>query len=269
MSDKNSYILGTDQKELDRLKVQHKTWKSEAQKSWKTANFKLGDTLLDLGCGPGYCSIELANIVGKTGKVIGVDQSTEFIRYLEHIKNQHNLNIEPYLSTFDDLKIEKESLDGIYCRWALAWIPNPEKILAKLYDYLKPEGRMVIHEYYYWTSHRTEPERSGLKKAISASLQSFKDSDSEIDIGKHLHRWFYNLNMRITNSRLMPKIAVPKSDIWNWPKTFYKSYFPRLVSMNYLTNEEMENAFFDLRELEQLPYTTLWCPLMIEVIAIK
>jgi len=67
----------------------------------------------------------------------------------------------------------------------------------------------------------------------------------------------------------MPKLAVPKSDNWEWLKTFYKSYFPRLVEMNYLTNEEMEKAFYDFYELEQLKYTTLWCPLMIKTIAVK
>ena len=269
MSDKNPYILGTDQKELDRLRIQHKTWKVEAQKSWDTAKFKSGDIILDLGCGPGYCSVELARIVGSTGKVIGVDQSLDFINYLQYKKNKHKLNIEPLLSTFDNLKIEPDSIDGIYCRWALAWVPNPKEIVTKLYKLLKPKGKIVIHEYYYWTSHRTEPERAGLKKAIDASLQSFRDSNCEIDIGKYLHRWFHDLNMNISSAHLMPKLAVPKSNNWEWLKTFYKSYFPRLVEMNYLTNEEMEKAFYDFYELEQLKYTTLWCPLMIEIIAVK
>ena len=52
---------------------------------------------------------------------------------------------------------------------------------------------MVIHEYYFWTSHRTQPEKPALKKAIGAALQSFKDSDSEIDVGKYLHEWFDEL----------------------------------------------------------------------------
>ena len=67
----------------------------------------------------------------------------------------------------------------------------------------------------------------------------------------------------------MPKLATPNTESWKWPKTFYKSYFPRLIKMGLLTNEDVELAFKDLKNLETLGYATLWCPLMIEVIAIK
>ena len=269
MLDKKSYILGTDQKELKRLKTQHDVWKSETLKGWSLAGFKSGDVILDLGSGPGYCTQELSEIVGPSGKVIGVDRSESFINYLEQEKNKKGFNIETLLSTFDDLELDSESLDGIYCRWALAWIPNPKEILTKLKSFLKPGGRMVIHEYYYWTSHRTEPERPALKKAIDAALQSFKESDSEIDVGKHLHKWFNDLNMKINHHRLMPKLATPNSKVWKWPRTFYESYFPRLVKMEILTAKDVKHAFDDLEELEKLNYATLWCPLMIEVIGEK
>ena len=269
MEENDAYILGTDQEELRRLEIQHKVWQSEAERGWKLAGFKTGDSLLDLGCGPGYCSMELANIVGKTGEVISVDRSDAFIKYLEYLKNQKNLPIRPLLATFDELHLENKSLDGIYCRWALAWIPNPKEILEKLKRYLKPGSKVVIQEYYYWTSHRTQPEKPNLKKAISAALKSFKESESEIDVGKHLHQWFDELGMKITNARLMPKLATPSSDAWKWPKTFYESYFPRLIKMGYLTNKDMDNAFSDLKDLEKLHYATLWAPLMIEVIAEK
>ena len=147
MQENDTYILGTDQEELDRLKIQHQVWRSEAELGWNLAKFKLGNILLDLGCGPGYCSIELANIVGKNGKVIGVDRSASFINYLEKIKENKKLPIDPKLSTFDELNLGSNSLDGIYCRWALAWIPNPKEILNKLKTYLKPSRKTVSYTH--------------------------------------------------------------------------------------------------------------------------
>ena len=75
MEDSNAYILGTDKEELNRLELQHSIWSSESHAGWKTAGFKTGDSLLDLGCGPGSCSVELAKIVGPEGRVIGIDLS--------------------------------------------------------------------------------------------------------------------------------------------------------------------------------------------------
>ena len=100
-------------------------------------------------------------------------------------------------------------------------------------------------------------------------MQSFKESDSEIDVGKHLHQWLDELGMEITSARLMPKLITPNSKAWKWPRTFYESYFPRLIRMGYITQQDVTNAFQDLEDLEQLNYATLWAPLMIEVIAEK
>ena len=111
MIEENAYILGTDEEELIRLKVQHKVWLSEAKHGWGLAEFKTGQTILDLGCGPGYCTEELAHIVGKTGKVIGVDRSDAFIAYLNQIKKLTHLSIEPCLADFDTLSLNPESLD--------------------------------------------------------------------------------------------------------------------------------------------------------------
>ena len=168
MSEENAYILGTDEEELIRLELQHEVWLSEAKHGWDLAEFKTGQTILDLGCGPGYCTEELAHIVGKTGKVIGVDRSDTFIAYLNQIKKLNRLSIEPCLADFDSLSLNPESLDGMYCRWALAWLTNPKKILAKVRDALKPGGRMVIQEYYQVSTFKTNPERPSLRKAIDS-----------------------------------------------------------------------------------------------------
>jgi hypothetical protein len=128
---------------------------------------------------------------------------------------------------------------------------------------------MVIHEYYDWSTHQIEPKKPGLNKAIAAALKSFKESDGEIDIGRQLPGVLTEMGMKITNLRLMPKLATPEDVTWQWPKTFYRSYYPRLVDMGYLTSEDVSEALKDLNELENTPGATICCPIMIEVIAEK
>ena len=67
----------------------------------------------------------------------------------------------------------------------------------------------------------------------------------------------------------MAKMARPSDLAWNWPKSFYYIYFPKLVEMGYLTQEECDQALADHQSLEQNPNATLFCPMMIEVIAEK
>ena len=269
MSESNAYILGTDQLELHRLGIQHQVWATEAQKGCDLAHFNAGQTLLDLGCGPGFCTQELAYITGASGKVMGVDKSEGFINHLHQIAKLNHLSIDAICTDFNDFQLAPNSLDGMYCRWALAWIPDPEEILKKVFDALKPGGRMVLHEYYDWSTHQTEPSIPGLTKAIKAAYKSFGDMNADLNIGRHLPRILTELGMTVTSTRIMAKLATPKDLVWQWPKSFYESFFPRLAETGYLNQKEVTNALRDLAQLENTPGATICCPIMIEVIAEK
>lgn len=263
------YILGTDAQELFRLGVQHQIWAEEAQRGWRHAGFTAGDTLLDLGCGPGFCTKEMAFLAGETGRIIGIDRSEGFIAHLTEIARLQQLPIQAIAADFNQMQLEPHSLDGMYCRWALAWLANPEEILQKVYTALKPGGKMVIHEYYDWSTHQINPPLEGLNKAIGMALKSFKDSEGEIDIGRDLPMVLSGLGMKNIRTRPMAKLATPESVTWQWPKTFYYSYFPRIQQMGYLTEAEVATALAQMEQLEQTPGATLFCPVMIEVIAEK
>jgi len=267
--EENAYILGTDEQELYRLGLQHQVWASEAQKGWNLAQFSSGQTILDLGCGPGFCSKELAFLTGPKGKIIGIDRSKNYIDYLNKTAQLHHLNIKGIVADFNYMNLEDESLDGRYCRWALAWLPNPADILSKVVKALKPGGRMVIHEYYDWSTFQVEPNTPPLTKAIKAALKSFKDSESEIDIGRELPKLAEELGMNILNLRPMAKLATPKDAIWQWPKSFFFSYLPKLIETGYLSQNEVSTALASFNELENQNGVTIFCPMMTEIIIEK
>ena len=265
----NAYILGTDFEELHRLGIQHQVWATEAHTGWESAGFKGGDRILDLGSGPGFCSREIAYLVGQTGSVFAIDKSAIYIDHLRHTAEMECLNIESILSDFDDLDLLSASLDGMYCRWALAWVNNPEEILAQVLSALKPGGRMVIHEYFDWSTHQTEPNLPGLTKAIQMAYKSFLEQPGDINIGRRLPKILSNLGMHNIKIRPMNKLVSPTSASWQWPVSFYRVYFPKLVHMSLLTRMELEQALSDLEELETNPLATIFCPSMVEVIAQK
>jgi len=269
MSEEGAYILGTERAELYRLGYQHQVWSSEARKGWEIAEFSQGQTILDLGCGPGFCTQELAYIVGHHGKVIGVDRSQVFIDFLKNTNAVHGLNIDARCSDFNDMELETESLDGVYCRWALAWISNAEEIINKTATYLKSGGAMVMQEYYDWSTFQIEPNLPGLTKGIKAALQSFLDQEGEINIGRRLPALFYGAGLEVISTRLMPKLALPEDLNWYWPKTFLTIYLPKLVAAGLLTESEVKKALEDFDELEYINGATIHCPQMIEVVAVK
>lgn len=267
--EKNAYILGTEQAELHRLGLQHQVWAEEARKAWTTAEFGTGQTILDLGCGPGFCTRELAYMVGNEGRVIGVDLSETYTKFLREINRLHGLNMEIQNCDFSEMVLEPESLDGVYCRWALAWLSDPETVIERVKKAMKPGAAFAVHEYYDWSMFQTEPANPALDKGIAAALQSFYDSPGNINIGRSLPMIFNNLGMEVISMRPMTKLMTPDDLTWQWPKTFLSIYLPKLVKQGYLTDLEVQEANDAMEELEWVNGATCLCPQMIEVIAVK
>src|SRR3954471_14269162 len=77
------YVLGTHDEELARLGLQHRVWRPVVLDCWQRAGITVGKRVLDVGAGPGYAAIDLAEIVGPTGSVMALERSSNFVRALQ------------------------------------------------------------------------------------------------------------------------------------------------------------------------------------------
>ena len=84
-----------------------------------------GQVIVDLGCGPGYYTLALAESVGPEGRVYAVDSDEKAIRALANKADKHGYhNIELYASTASDLSfIEDESVDFVLANGLLCNMP--------------------------------------------------------------------------------------------------------------------------------------------------
>ncbi len=268
-TEEQAYILGTDREELWRLGFQHQVWSSEARKGWELARFTKGDHLLDLGSGPGFCTIEMAYMCGEEGRVTAVDKSKNYIEHLSQLAALQHLTIDTQCCDFKEMHLVDNHYDGVYCRWAMAWISTHKEVIDKVAKALKPGGRFVIQEYYNFSALHIEPELTGLKTAIAAIGKSYEQMDGYIDIGKKLPALLESAGLRVTSLRELNKIATPNELVWHWPKTFFQIYLPKLVDMGLLSTSEMKNALEDFENVEKMPGAQLMGPSMIEIIAVK
>lgn len=270
LEEKNAYILGTELEELNRLGYQHQVWSEEARKAWRQAGFSYGHDILDLGSGPGFCSLELAYLVGESGQVMAIDKSPSFISFLENITQQRSLkNVKCQCGDFLDLELEAESLDGVYHRWALAWTDHVSDILKKVRRGMKPGAHFVSHEYYDWSTFQIHPSTEALNSSIVAARKAWEEMEGDINIGRRLPSLLEENGFELVSTRILSKLANPGDMTWHWPKTFFQVYLPKLVERGYLDENVRILAMKDFEELQGSSATTLLCPSVIEIIARK
>jgi ubiquinone/menaquinone biosynthesis C-methylase UbiE len=78
----SDYFIGVNEVEVDRLRTQHEAWRPETELLWKYAGFTSCRSILDLGCGPGFTSLDLARIVGSSGEICAVDKADSYLELL-------------------------------------------------------------------------------------------------------------------------------------------------------------------------------------------
>ncbi|MFT5971205.1 MAG: ubiquinone/menaquinone biosynthesis C-methylase UbiE [Flavobacteriales bacterium] len=267
--EEKAYILGTEEAELHRLGIQHMTWAKEAFDGWEFAGFKNGDALLDLGSGPGFASRDLAYITGNKGSVTAVDLSEKYLKFIHKIAEHHHLNIKTVHTDFNDLTLEKNSLDGAYCRWALAWPEHPEYITQKVIDALKPGACFVAQEYNNWMELHTQPYMPNIQRGLELIFESFKTSGGNINIGARLGQIFEAQGLEVVRMRPLNKCVRPNSIAWNWPKSFMLLYLPKLVESGQFSQSEMEEVVDEFLILENTPGAFFYTPPMMEIIGKK
>jgi ubiquinone/menaquinone biosynthesis C-methylase UbiE len=107
-----------------------------------------GSTVADIGAGSGYYSVRLAKIVGPMGKVYASDIQAGMLTLVQQNMARAKVgNIIPVLGTNDDPKLPPASIDLAIMVDVYHEFSEPQKMLQRIREALKPDGRLVLLEY--------------------------------------------------------------------------------------------------------------------------
>jgi ubiquinone/menaquinone biosynthesis C-methylase UbiE len=102
-----------------------------------------GQTVLDLGSGPGLDLLIAAKAVGPTGRVIGVDMTDEMLAKARENTRAHE-SIELRKGIIEKLPVEDASVDWVISNCVINLSPEKERVFAEIARVLKPGGRFSI-----------------------------------------------------------------------------------------------------------------------------
>jgi len=104
-----------------------------------------GFKLLDIASGTGEPAISAAQIVGESGKVVGIDLVDEMLAIArEKSAKAHLDNIEFHCIDAETLDFAADSFDAVTIRWGLMFMPEPQACLAAAHKALKQNGRISL-----------------------------------------------------------------------------------------------------------------------------
>lgn len=248
-SQEHEYILGTQADELRRLEQQHRTWRPQALALFEAARFGPGQSLLDLGCGPGFTSMELARLVGVEGSVIARDVSARFLESLEEMARAAGFTqVRPSVGSVETLELEPASLDGAYARWLFCWLEDPVGAFARLAPSLRPGAAVALQDYFDWGAMRLVPESAVFDRAVEACMQSWADGGGRINVARSFPEFAERAGLALERFQPVARIGGTRSPEWKWLGDFFATYLPKLVERGTYAAADLEAFLAEWRD---------------------
>ncbi len=263
MTNDQSYYLGTHDAELQRLGLQHRVWQPTVIDAWHKAGLGIGQSVLDAGAGPGFASVDLAEIVGPAGQVTALERSDRFLSHLRETAAARGL---PQISVHnidlveDDIPVS--GVDAIWVRWVFAFLNDPVAVLKKLSAALKPGGVMIVCEYINWATMTWLPEQKILNEFREITLKDWRSTGSEPDVAQRLIPAFAEAGLRLTDVTPVLKVCTPSDYMWQWPATFIQPHARALAERGVVTREWAASVTKAYGELERTPDAMIVTPLV-------
>lgn len=264
------YVLGTHDAELARLGLQHRLWTAQAFAIWERAGIEPGSTVLDVGCGPGFTSFDLAGLVTSRGKVLALDESARFIAHVKKECEARNVaQIDARVCDVQKIELPEASVDAAYNRWVLCFVPDPAAVIAGVAHALRPNGVFAMQEYMNYGEMLFAPESAALRKGIDAVVAAWRKRGGDPNMGLRLPALLAQHGFELEEIRPLHRLARPGTQFWHWPTIFFKNFLPLLVEQEALPQADCEAFMREWETRSRDPNAFFCSPPMIEIIARK
>lgn len=262
------YVLGTHDEEVQRLGLQHRVWRATVLDCWQRAGINAGSRVLDVGAGPGYATLDLAEIVGAAGRVAAVERSARFAGFGRAACAARGLTQAEY----HELDLMTDALpagvfDAAWCRWVAAFVSSPELLLEKLAAAIRPGGVAIFHEYADYATWRFAPRRPLHEEFVQRVMSTWRASGGEPDIAPALLPMLSRHGFTVREA--VPRIFCvrPADPMWRWPAAFVEVGLDRLVALGAADAAWAASARADFAAAAANPATRQMTPMVLEIVA--
>ena len=266
------YVLGTGNDELERLALQNRLWSDVSTQTWRRAQLRIGHRVLDVGCGPGYASLDMTNLVTHQGKVIGIDESQAFVDQANQMAAARGIHhfdarvgdVQQLSKVLD----EQGVFDFAYARWVLCFVPDPEAVIRGIANALRPGGRIAVQDYFGYGSMTLAPQRKSHDLAVAATIRAWRGHGGDPNIGERLPALFQKHGLLLDDIRAHLRVARGGDSMFAWPNTWWRTFAPKLVAMGELQQSDCDELMDDLKQIENGD-GFVQCPPVYEFLATK
>jgi ubiquinone/menaquinone biosynthesis C-methylase UbiE len=155
-------------------------------RSWERAHLGLahGERLLDVGCGLGEASLRLAEDLGESGELVGVDASEQMLRVARSKARAARCRVRFTAGDACALDEPDASFDAARSERTLQWLADPVAAVAEMVRVVRPGGRVSLIDTD-WSTFAIDIGDRALARLVREAMRTERNRPS--NVGRRLH----------------------------------------------------------------------------------
>ncbi len=250
MNEPQPYVLATGDEGAERLRLLHRVVESGTARALRAAGLAPGMTVVDVGCGIGTVTRQIAEVVGRAGRVTGIDASSEQIE----VSRRECRDLERVgfmVASAYDTGLPSSTYDFAYCRFVLCHLERPAEALAEMARLVKPGGVLLCEDQEASTLASFPPTQAYESSARKAVELGFKRG-VDLDLGRRLPGLVRDLGLSGV------QVAIWQPAFFSGEEKRFYEYtaaetLPRIVASGATTREEIEARLVAMRRVNDDP----------------
>jgi SAM-dependent methyltransferase len=237
----DNYLLGHTPQAIQRLLRLGQIYQPFTRRVFAEAGITTGMKVLDVGCGPGEVCLIAADLVGETGRVLGIDASAEMLQVAHTRVQAAGLAHVSFMAADLRTLALDEQFDALVGRFILMHLPEPEAVLRQLIQYVRPGGIVAFQEYDL-SSHADAfyPPSALWEQASRLSTLAWQRAGGNIHAGMQLPSMFRAAGLPAPHMRYEASIGADP----DWPgfelrAADVRTFLPLILQYGLATEEEI------------------------------
>lgn len=246
----HEYTLATGERAADRLLLLNEIFGPDSEDLLRRAGLSAGMHVAEIGCGSGLVSLWIANVVGASGAVAGVDMSGEQVEVAARNASAAGLkNVMFHQASAYETNLPRGTFDLVYSRFLMCHVCDPAKALMEMRTLLKPGGILVCEDHDDGGIF-TEPRTNAYKRLVEISAAVNQAHGLDAYVGLRLPQLVRQAGFDHSEVRVN-QIAFLRGRAKHFWEMTLREATPAIIAAGASTQEELDSICAEMQAIAE------------------
>lgn len=257
------YVISGGREGYERLQLLARVRWPETAQLFADVGVGPGQTCLDLGCGGGAVTMELAKLVGPSGRAVGIDMDEVKLELARADAAEAGISNIEFRSADVGEWNEPETYDLVYARFLLEHVQGPLDLLRRMWAAVRPGGALAVEDADFEGLFSDPPHAAfELWKRLNPEVLEHHGGDPWI--GRKLHRLVLDAGIPDPDVRLTQNVST-SGEAKTLPAVTLAAMSDSILSAGLASEDELSGAIEGLVSYAADPTTLVAGPRVFQV----